>query len=114
MRVCLAAMQVYSDLFEIWGRDSHPTNITPYNPMHIGCKTYVPTFWASKPVKNGDTTPPLLPIALIMLILDVCIGRGSSLLNTAMAQGYTGPNSRPTMATATVSPIMFGMSQIMS
>lgn len=44
----------------------HQVNImTPKSPMAIGCKTKVPTAWASRPVVKGATAPPELPKALM-------------------------------------------------
>lgn len=77
----------YSDLFEIFGNNSQLVAITPYSPMQIGCNTIVPTCCAKRPVKNGDIAPPLLPRALMKLRLEMCMLFGSSLMNTAVADG---------------------------
>lgn len=77
----------YSDLFEIFGNNNQLLAITPYSPIQIGCSTMVPTFCARRPVKKGDTAPPLLPRALMKLRLEMCMLFGSSLVNTAVADG---------------------------
>lgn len=69
--------------------------------MHIECSTNVAAAEAKAPVKNGTTAPPL-DLALEMKLIEVvCMSLGSDLAKIVWAQGYTGPNNRPTTETNT-------------
>ena len=105
---------VYSLLFPILGNPAQHPTIPANNPIQIGCNTHVPTCCANNPVKNGATAPPEEPNALTAAKLDICSLLGINWLNTAVAHGYTGPKSKPTMETATASPTTFGTSQTRS
>jgi len=77
----------YSILFLTLGKHHQQTSIPTNNPTQIGCNTQVPLACATKPVKNGATAPPALPVALTKLKLLICRLLGKSLEKTAVAQG---------------------------
>ena len=83
----LLRSMTYAVRFCTFGRAIQQTSITTKAIMTIGCKTTVPNFWARIPVMSGPTAPPLLPIAAMKLKLLICMFRGNSLLNIAVAQG---------------------------
>lgn len=97
-----------------FGISHHEINMATNKPMHMGCKTNVPTCWASIPVANGAIAPPELPTHCIAPRAATCIFTGTRRWTICTEQGATGPSNRPERATATESPGIEGTNQIRS
>jgi hypothetical protein len=77
----------HSILFATLGSENQHPSINANRPMHIGCKTYVPTVCARRPVMKDATVHPKLSALETKLIAVVCIFLGNNLIKMVVAQG---------------------------
>ena len=69
---------IYCVGFFTFGRLSQATIMLPNENNAIGCKTTVVSFCAIRPVTNGTSAPPELPMDVTSDVLLIWIFRGHS------------------------------------